>query len=263
MKIIAIANQKGGVGKTTTAINLSAGLASNGFHTLLVDLDMQANATVSFVDKKEVRLALFDIVGDSKSKVSAEKVIIETDIENLDILPSNLSTGKLDKFQGFEELYRIKEALDKLKRKYDYILLDCPPNLGNTLTMALVAATHIIIPIKADYFSMEGVSDLVETIQHTRRVNTNLQVLGVLVTEFDSREIICGQALAQVEKQFGDLKFDIDIRKNTSLRSAPSLKRTIYEHAPTSYGANDYADLTSEVIERTQESHLLREVKAS
>lgn len=261
MKTIAVANQKGGVGKTTTAINLSAGLAIKGYNTILVDLDMQANATVSFINRGEHQATLYDVLIGDEKMVPISRAIVQTDVDKLDLLPSDIRTGKLDKFSGFQELYRLKNALADLQG-YDFCILDCPPNLGNTLTMALVAANSVLIPIKADYYSMEGVSDLLETIHYTKTGNPNLDILGVLLTEFDSRENICGQALEAVKRQFGDLKFDIDIRKNTTLRSAPSLKKTIYEHDSNSFGANDYFDLTEEVLDRLEIKHNLREVKA-
>jgi chromosome partitioning protein len=261
MKIIAIANQKGGVGKTTTAINLSAGLAMKGFPTLLVDLDMQANATISFFHKEQLRHSLYDVLIGDIQRIPIMDAILETEIENLDLIASDIRVGKLDKFAGFQELYRLKNALDELT-SYEFCILDCPPNLGNTLTQALVAANYVLIPIKADYYSMEGVSDLLETIHYTKTGNPTLDILGVLLTEFDQRETICGQSLEAVRSQFGDLKFNIDIRKNTTLRSAPSLKKTIYEHDPKSFGANDYFDLTEEVLDRLKIKTNLREVKA-
>jgi chromosome partitioning protein len=264
MKTIAIANQKGGVGKTTTAINLSAGLSLKGFSTLLVDLDMQANTTVSFFHKNQIKYSLYDVLIGGDKLVSINEAILESDLENLDLIASDIRVGKLDKFASFQELYRLKTSLDELN-DYEFCILDCPPNLGNTLTQALIAADYVIIPIKADYYSMEGVSDLLETIQYTKAGNANLSILGVVVTEFDQRETICGQALEAVRHEFGDLKFTIDIRKNTTLRSAPSLKKTIYEHDPKSYGADDYFDLTEEVLERLKIKSNLRvvETKAS
>lgn len=262
MKIIAIANQKGGVGKTTTAINLSAGLAMKGFPTLLVDLDMQANTTVSFFHRNQIKHSLYDVLIGDEKRLDIKDAIIETDLENLDVIASDIRVGKLDKFAGFQELYRLKTALESLAT-YEFCILDCPPNLGNTLTQALVTANHVIIPIKADYYSMEGVGDLLETIHYTKTGNPSLNLLGVVVTEFDQRETICGQALEAVKAQFGNVKFNIDIRKNTTLRSAPSLKKTIYEHDPNSYGADDYFDLTEEVLERLEVKTNLRVVDAA
>jgi chromosome partitioning protein len=260
MNIIAIANQKGGVGKTTTAINFAAGLSMKGYRTLLVDLDMQANTTVSFFHKNEIKHSLYDVLVGTDKRMSMSDVILETDLEKLDLLAADIRIGKLDKFAGFEELYRLKYALDSLQ-DYAFCVLDCPPNLGNTLTQALLAANQVIIPIKADYYSMEGVADLLETIHYTKKGNPQLNLLGVLVTEFDQRETICGQAWQAVADRFGDLKFAIDIRKNTTLRSAPSLKKTIYEHDPNSFGANDYFNFTEEVLERLNIKTNLRVVE--
>lgn len=261
MHVIAIANQKGGVGKTTTAINLSAGLAMKDFPTLLVDLDMQANTTVSFFHRHQIQHSLYDVLITDERQLTLPDVIMETDLENLDIIAADIRVGKLDKFSSFQELYRLKTALDSLTN-YEFCILDCPPNLGNTLTQALIAAHHVIIPIKADYYSMEGVGDLLETIHYTKTANAGLSILGVLLTEFDQRETIAGQALAAVVEKFGKLKFDVDIRKNTTLRSAPSLKKTIYEHDPKSFGADDYFELTQEVLERLKVNTNLRLVEA-
>lgn len=233
-----------------------------GFPTLLVDLDMQANATVSFFHRNQITHSLYDaLVGDG-TRLPIQKAVLETDLENLDLIASDIRVGKLDKFAGFQELYRLKNALDSLEG-YEFIVLDCPPNLGNTLTQALVAANYVIIPIKADYYSLEGVGDLLETIHYTKTGNPQLNLLGILVTEFDRRETICGQALEAVKERFGATKFNVDIRKNTTLRSAPSLKKTIYEHAPNSYGADDYFDLTEEVLERLEMKPKLRAADAA
>lgn len=261
MRIIAIANQKGGVGKTTTAINFSAGLAMKGFRVVLVDLDMQANTTVSFFHRNEIKTSLFDVLI-SETRIPIQNAILETDLENLDLLASDIRIGKLDKFTNFDELYRLKNALESLI-DYDFCVLDCPPNLGSTLTQALLAANHVIIPIKADYYSMEGVSDLLETIHHTKKGNPTLNLLGVLVTEFDQRETICGQAWQAVKEKFNELKFSIDIRKNTTLRSAPALKKTIFEHDPKSFGSEDYFNFTEEVLERLQIRTNLRVVEST
>ena len=257
MKTIAIANQKGGVGKTTTAINLSAGLAMKDQKVLLIDLDMQANTTVSFFHKSDIQHSLYDVlIGDDK-RLQITDAIRETDIVGLDLLPADIRIGKLDKFSNFGELFRLNKALDELPG-YDFCILDCPPNIGNTLTQALLASDYIIIPIKADYYSMEGVADLLETIQYTKEGNENLEVLGVLLTEFDQRETICGQAWQAVADRFGELKFQTDIRKNTTLRSAPALKKTIFEHDPKSFGSEDYFAFTEEFLERIGGKKALR-----
>lgn len=249
MKIIAIANQKGGVGKTTTSINLGAGLALKGYSTLLIDLDMQANATVAFFHKEEIKSTLYDVLVGREQRLPIVDAVYHTSIDNLDLIPANISLGVLDKFSGFEELYRLKNTLLPLEG-YEFVLLDCPPNLGTTLMQALLAAHQIIIPIKADYFSMEGVVDLMETIKQARQANNDLQLLGALVTEFDQRQNISGQAVQQVEQMFGEQKFETLIRKNVRLMTAPSVKKTIYQHDANSYGSEDYLSLTEEVLER-------------
>ena len=249
MKTIAIANQKGGVGKTTTAINLGAGLALKGFRTLLIDLDMQANATVAFFAKDEIKTTLFDVLVGREKTIPIADAIYHTSMENFDLLPANISIGVLDKFAGFQEVYRLRNALFDLV-DYDLVLLDCPPNLGTTLMQALLASQWIVIPIRADYFSMEGVVDLMETIKQARQANNDLQLLGAVVTEFDQRQNISGQAVQNVENMFGDKKFETVIRRNVRLMTAPSVKKTIYQHDSSSYGSEDYLSLTEEVIER-------------
>lgn len=251
MKIIAIANQKGGVGKTTTACNLAAGLAVKGFRTLLVDLDQQRNATHSF-ELPEIKATLSEVlVGSKKELKDIREAIYETHIVNLDLIPASIRLALVEKQLSVGEQYRLKDSLTKLT-DYDYILIDCPPSLGATLTQALLAAHYVLVPIAAEYYPLEGVMDLDETIEETKRANENLEIIGYLMTRYDKRNGICKEALAHVKNNYGDLVFESIISVNVSLQSAPAYKKSIYEHAPDSTGSENYMFLTEEIIEKLE-----------
>ena len=256
MKTIAVANQKGGVGKTTSAINLSAGFAVKGYKTLLIDLDMQRNTTMSFFDLTDITITLADVLMGAKERKPITDALYNTDIENLDLIPSSIQLGKLDRVSQFDENYRLKDALENLK-EYDFAVIDCPPSLGSALTQAFLASDFVLIPIKADYFALEGVIDLIDTINSIKRANPHLDVLGAFVTDFDVRVGICGQTLRQAQEWFKEKLFDTVIRRNAKLTTAPALRQTIYEHAPNSYGSEDYLNLIEEVLERLRSSNNL------
>jgi len=249
MRIISIANQKGGVGKTTTACNLSAGLAIRGFHTLLIDLDSQCNTTQTYMAPELIKTTLADVLVGHRERVQIADAIYETHLENLDLVPSHIRLALLERNVQIEEQYRLKDCLDSLS-EYDFVIIDCPPSLGMTLTQALLASSHVIVPIAAQYYPLEGVVDLTNTIHATRRPNPNLHVLGYLCTYFDSRNKICGEALAKIQEMFPTEVFETVIRSNVKLQTAPAFRKTIYEHAPGSHGSEDYDSLTDEVIQR-------------
>jgi chromosome partitioning protein len=249
--IVAIANQKGGVGKTTTANNLSAALALRGRPTLLIDLDPQANSTMSFVDMQQVTRSMYDAVADPQTTIA--DVVVPSSVPNLFVAPSRIALAKLEaKLVGeIDAHFRLKDRLDAIRAEYDNVVIDCPPALGLLTVNALVAATHLLIPIQSSYFALEGTDDLLETVEKVRaRANPALQILGVVITMHDKRTSLARDIRDQIQRVFGGKVFRTTISKSVRLEESPAYKESIFTFAPDSSGATEYYSLCEEVMDR-------------
>jgi chromosome partitioning protein len=251
--IVAIANQKGGVGKTTTAVNLAAALAMRGKKTLLIDLDPQANSSISFLDLRTIKRSTYDAI--AEPDCALVDVIQPAPLENLYIAPARIGLAKLEsRLVGeLDAHFRLKDKIQALNGDFENIVIDCPPALGLLTVNALVAATHLLIPIQSSYFALEGTDDLLETIEKVRqRPNPALRILGVVITMHDKRTALARDIREQIQKVFGGKVFDTVIAKSVRLEESPAYKESIFTFAPDSSGATDYYSLCEEVIERVE-----------
>jgi chromosome partitioning protein len=250
--IIAIANQKGGVGKTTTAINLAAALASKGHKTLLLDLDPQANSSMSFLDIHQLNGSIYDALTDQGVPLSQILRSAER-IPNLEVAPSTIALAKIEaKLIGeLDSHYRLKDILQEIVDRFEYVVIDTPPTLGIITVNALVAATHVLIPIQASYFALEGTDDLLETIDKIKqRANPQLQILGALITLYDKRTLLAKDIHDQIQRVFGVKVFKTVITKSVRLEESPAYRESIFTFAPRSTGAYEYYRLSEEVLAR-------------
>jgi chromosome partitioning protein len=252
LPIVGVINQKGGVGKTTSAINLAAALAEER-RVLLVDLDPQANASSGLGLRSPERTVYDVLIGE----VSARRAIAETELPNLKVLPASmeLSGAALELDATSENMRLLTKALIGVRPNFDFIVLDAPPSIGALTLNALVAADHLVIPLQTEYYALEGIAGMMETVERLRSsLNPTLQVLGILLTMFDSRTRLSQEVEANVRQHFGELVFEAVIPRNVRLAEAPSYGQSIFAFAPSSQGAQAYRRLAEEVIARVSQT---------
>jgi chromosome partitioning protein len=252
--IIAITNQKGGVGKTTTALNVSAAMALLGKNTLLVDTDPQANSTLAFVENPQrYDKSLYNVLVENNQGIS--DIVVRSTVPGLDVAISRIAMAKLEAslLGEIDGHYRLRDALGPVRHKYDFIVIDTAPTLGIITLNALVAADAVLIPIQSSYLCLEGTDDLLETIERVKRVaNPDLQIIGVLITLHDKRTNISKDVVKRIKSVFGPKVFQTVISKSVKLEESPAYKESIFTFAPTSVGAEQYRKVAKEILKRAK-----------
>lgn len=250
-KIIAFANQKGGVGKTTSAVNIAASVGILGKSVLLIDLDPQGNTTSGVgINKKNLKSTSYELLID---EIDAAQAIVETEFKNLSVIPSNISLAgaEFDLYQLDNREYRLKKQLEAVKDNYDYIFIDCPPSLGMITVNALAAADAVIIPMQCEYYALEGLSQLMITIRKIKQLyNPELEICGILITMFNGRLILTMQVISELKKYYSDKLFKTPVSRNVKLSEAPSFGKPVYYHDKSSKGAVEYLEVAKELIGR-------------
>ena len=252
-KIIAIANQKGGVGKTTTTVNLAASLGVLEKKVLLIDADPQANASSGLgIDVDSVAIGSYQVLEHSNTP---QEAVMKCSAPNVDIIPAHIDLVaiEIELVDKENREYMLKQALESIKNKYDYILIDCAPSLGLLTLNALTAADSVIIPIQCEYFALEGLGKLLTTIKSVQKIhNADLDIEGLLLTMFDSRLRLSNQVVEEVQKHFSDMVFNTVIQRNIKLSEAPSFGESIINYDATSKGASNYLQLAEEIIRKNK-----------
>ena len=250
-KIISFANQKGGVGKTTSAVNIASSLGVLGYKVLLIDLDPQGNATSGVgIVKKNLKVTAFDMLtGDT----TAEEATIKTRFNNLSVIPTNttLARAEFELADVENGEYIIKKKLEEAKKEYDYIIIDCPPSLGMLTVNAMTASDGVVIPMQCEFFALEGLSQLMFTISRIKsHYNKELNVTGILITMYNNRLILSMQVLNELRKHYADKLFETTVSRNVKLSEAPSFGEPVYYHDKRSKGSNEYMNIAKELAER-------------
>ena len=250
-KIISFANQKGGVGKTTSCVNIASSLGVLGFKVLIIDLDPQGNTTSGVgISKKGLKATTKELL---TGELPVEEIIVETPYKNLDVIPTNtaLAGAEFDLFDLDDSEFRIKKALESVKDNYDYILIDCPPSLGMLTINAFAASDGVIVPMQCEFYALEGLSQLMITINRIKRMyNPDLSITGILITMYNGRLLLSMQVISELEKHYSDKIFRTKISRNVKLTEAPGFGRPAYYHDKSSRGSKEYLEVAKELATR-------------
>ncbi len=250
-KIISFANQKGGVGKTTSCVNVAASLGMMGYKVLIIDLDPQGNTTSGVgIAKKGLKGGTRELLS---GKMPVEEVIVDTPYQNLSVIPTNtaLSSAEFDLFEFDETEKRMQMALEPVKDKYDYILIDCPPSLGMLTINAFTASDGVVVPMQCEFYALEGLSQLMITINRIKRLyNPDLNVCGILITMYNGRLLLSMQVMAELQKHYSDKLFETKISRNVKLTEAPGFGKPVFYHDKNSKGAKEYMEVAKELSTR-------------